>query len=141
MSLGASESTVFWSMDVCSLVSSVSLLGGPGFATLITMDEMSCAVYLMTNKHHTVLYTGVTSNIGERVMQHKTGIHPSSFTKRYNVDRLVYYELTNEIQAAIAREKQIKGWKRSKKVALIESLNPEWKDLAADWDWYWSLDP
>ena len=105
------------------------------------MDSMTCAVYIMTNVHHTVLYTGVTSNIGGRIMQHKAGVHSSSFTKKYNIDKLVYYELTNDIQSAIAREKQIKGWKRSKKIKLIESANPEWVDLAADWDWHWSLDP
>ncbi len=119
----------------------VPLFDGPGSTILITMDAMTCAVYLMTNAHRTVIYTGVTSDIGERVMQHKTGVHTSSFTKRYNVDRLVYYELTNDILTAIAREKQIKGWKRSKKITLIESMNPDWKDLAADWDWHWSLDP
>ena len=103
------------------------------------MDTMTCAVYIMTNRHHSVLYVGVTSDIGERVMQHKDGVHPSAFTSRYNVCRLLYYELTNDIQTAICREKQIKGWKRSKKIALIESENPEWKDLAKDWDWHWSL--
>ena len=102
---------------------------------------MTCAVYIMTNAHRTVLYTGVTSNIGERILQHKAGVHPSSFTRRYNVTSLVYFELSNDIRSAIAREKQIKGWKRSKKIKLIESTNPEWVDLAADWDWHWSLDP
>jgi len=105
------------------------------------MESMTCAVYIMTNAHHTVLYTGVTSGIGERIMQHKAGVHSSSFTKRYNIDKLVYYELTNDIRSAIAREKQIKGWKRSKKIKLIESMNPEGQDLAAEWDWHWSLDP
>ena len=103
------------------------------------MDTMTCAVYIMTNRHHSVLYVGVTSDIGERVMQHRKGVHPSAFTNRYNVCHLLYYELTNDIQAAICREKQIKGWKRSKKIALVESENPEWKDLASDWDWRWSL--
>jgi putative endonuclease len=93
----------------------------------------------MTNRHHTVLYVGVTSDLGERIMQHKSHIHPSAFTKRYNIDKLVYFELTNDIRAAISREKQLKGWKRSKKIALIETKNPAWNDLAADWDWRWSL--
>jgi putative endonuclease len=115
--------------------------GGPESTILSTMNEMTCAVYIMTNAHRTVFYTGVTSDIGERVMQHKAGVHASAFTKKYNVYRLIYYELTNDIRTAIAREKQIKGWRRSKKVALIEALNPEWKDLAAEWDWRWSLDP
>ena len=97
---------------------------------------MDCAVYIMTNKHRTVLYTGVTSDIGKRILQHKGGIHPSGFTHQYNVDRLVYYELSNDIRTAIAREKQIKGWRREKKVKLIELMNPEWSDLAAEWTWY-----
>ena len=105
------------------------------------MDSKTCAVYIMTNAHRTVFYTGVTSNIGERIMQHKAGVHKSAFTRRYNVNFLVYFETTNDIRSAIAREKQIKGWKRSKKIELIESMNPEWRDIAANWDWHWSLDP
>jgi len=89
-----------------------------------------CAVYFMTNRHHTVLYTGVTSDLKRRMEQHAAGIHPSSFTKRYNIDRLVYIELTNDIRIAIAREKQIKRWSRAKKVALIDRFNPTWQDLA-----------
>jgi putative endonuclease len=95
----------------------------------------------MTNAHRTVFYTGVTSNIGERIMQHETGVHQSPFTRRYNIDRLVHYETSNDIRSAIAREKKIKVWTRRKKIALIESVNPEGKDLAAEWDWHWSLDP
>ena len=96
---------------------------------------MDCAVYIMTNKHRTMLYTGVTSDIGKRILQHKAGVHPSGFTHKYNVDRLVYYELSRDIRSAIAREKQIKGWRREKKVRLIEEMNPEWVDLAAEWTW------
>ena len=96
---------------------------------------MDCAVYTMTNKHCTVLYTGVTSDIGKRILQHKAGVHPSGFTHKYTVDRLVYYELSHDIRSAIAREKQIKGWRREKKVRLIEGMNSEWKDLAAEWKW------
>jgi putative endonuclease len=84
----------------------------------------------MTNQHRTVLYIGVTSDLTNRIAEHRAGVHPSSFTQRYNVDRLVYFELTSDIQAAIAREKQLKGWTRAKKIALIESENPEWRDLA-----------
>jgi putative endonuclease len=83
----------------------------------------------MTNRHRTVLYVGVTSDLDKRIAEHRAGIHPSSFTKKYNVDRLVYYELGKDIRSAIAREKQLKGWRRAKKVALIESTNPEWRDL------------
>lgn len=85
-------------------------------------------VYIMTNAHNTVLYTGVTNNLARRVYEHKNGIG-SVFTKRYNVHKLVYYEVGNDVNAAIAREKQIKGGSRQKKIDLINSLNPEWRDL------------
>ena len=88
-----------------------------------------CAVYLMTNRHRTVLYVGVTSDLKRRMAQHRAGVHPSSFTRRYNIDRLVYFEETNDIRFAIAREKQIKRWSRAKKVALIDRVNPTWTDL------------
>jgi putative endonuclease len=91
---------------------------------------MWSAVYIMTNRHHTVLYTGVTSDLDKRVIEHRNGVYPNSFTRRYNADILVYYEVLPDIRAAIAREKQIKGWKRDKKVRLIESMNPGWNDLA-----------
>ena len=92
---------------------------------------MDCAVYIMTNRHRTVLYVGVTSNLEKRFAEHRAGVHTSSFTKKYNVDRLVFYELGKDIRSAIAREKQLKGWRRAKKVALIEAMNPEWKDLGS----------
>ncbi len=91
-----------------------------------------CAVYLLTNRHRTVLYVGVTSNLRQRVAEHIAGVHPLSFTRRYNVDRLVYFETTPDIRAAIAREKQIKGWSRCKKEALIVAFNSNWRDLAED---------
>ena len=87
--------------------------------------------YIMSSLGGT-LYTGVTSNIVNRVYTHKQRITPG-FTRRYNVTRLVYYEETRDINYAIAREKEIKGWRRCKKIALIESLNPKWIDLANDW--------
>jgi putative endonuclease len=93
---------------------------------------MECAVYIMTNRHRTVFYVGVTSNLRQRLAEHKTGLHPSSFTKKYNVDRLVYVECGSDIKAAIAREKQLKGWTRAKKVALIETANPDWHDLGSE---------
>ena len=86
-------------------------------------------VYIMSNESRT-LYTGVTSDLELRVYEHKQKLIPG-FTAKYNVTRLVYTETTQYIQAAIAREKQIKGWLRRKKIALIESMNPEWKDLSA----------
>ena len=78
------------------------------------------------------LYTGITSDLEKRVYQHKQKL-ADGFTKRYNVDRLVYYEETTDIEVALEREKEIKGWRRSKKISLIESINPTWKDLAEDW--------
>ena len=91
-----------------------------------------CAVYFLTNRHRNVLYVGVTSDLRRRVLQHIAGVYPSSFSRRYNVDRLVYFEITPDIRAAILREKQIKKWSRRKKVALIEAANPEWRDLAME---------
>jgi putative endonuclease len=88
-------------------------------------------VYLMTNKRKTVLYTGITSNLLRRVQQHRSG-SGGSFTKRYNVDRLIYYETTNDVQIAIAREKQIKSWSRRRKEDLIGTLNPGWNDLVSE---------
>ncbi len=85
----------------------------------------------MTNKSGT-LYTGVTNNLPRRVFEHKNQ-QLDGFTKKYNLKYLVYYEATSEVHTAIAREKQIKGWLRAKKVALIESVNPKWQDLAEDW--------
>ena len=78
------------------------------------------------------LYTGVTSNLERRVLQHRRKLLPG-FTARYNVNRLVYFEVFSEICGAIAREKQIKSWGRMKKIALIESANRDWKDLSATW--------
>ena len=88
-------------------------------------------VYIMTNKSAT-LYTGVTNNLERRVFEHKNS-SIEGFTKEYNINSLVYYEETNDILTAIGREKQIKGWLRNKKIAIIESINPEWKDLSEEW--------
>ena len=90
-------------------------------------------VYIMTNgpRSH-VLYTGITGNLSRRVFQHKNKLVPG-FTRRYNLTRLVYYECFVYPDAAIAREKEIKGWRRSKKIRLIESMNPRWLDLAESW--------
>ena len=86
-------------------------------------------VYIMTNKSRT-LYTGVTNNLERRVYEHKQKLIPG-FTTKYNISRLVFFEATQDIRAAIEREKQIKGWLRSKKIALIESVNPQWEDLSS----------
>jgi len=88
-------------------------------------------VYIMTNRSRT-LYVGVTNSLERRVFEHKNHL-VKGFTSRYRIDMLVYYEMTQDVEVAIAREKQIKGWLRSKKIALIESMNPEWDDLAAGW--------
>jgi putative endonuclease len=85
-------------------------------------------VYIMTNLHHTVLYTGVTNDLARRVSEHKNGLG-SAFVKKYNVHKLVYYEVSDNIHSAIAREKQIKGGSRQKKIDLVSSLNPAWGDL------------
>jgi putative endonuclease len=94
---------------------------------------MNCAVYIMTNARNTVLYTGVTSDLRARVAGHRRKAHPSTFTRRYDICKVVYYETTPSMAAAIAREKQIQAGSRAKKVALIEETNPEWKDLAEGW--------
>lgn len=86
-------------------------------------------IYITTNKRNTTLYTGVTDSISRRTFEHKEKINKKSFTSRYNVDKLVYYETFQNIGAAIAREKQIKAGSRQKKIDLINSINPEWKDL------------
>ena len=85
-------------------------------------------VYILTNKHHKVLYTGITDNIPRRTFEHQTKKY-NSFTKRYNVEKLVYFEEHTNASDASAREMQIKGWIRKKKVELIESINPEWIGL------------
>jgi len=86
-------------------------------------------VYILTNKSNNVLYTGVTRDLEKRVYEHKSKL-VDGFTKKYNVDKLVYYDYTTDVKSAIAREKQIKGWLRAKKIALIEGVNPQWRDLS-----------
>lgn len=84
-------------------------------------------VYILTNKSGT-LYTGVTNNLVRRIYEHKNKLTPG-FTSKYNINRLIYFEETDDICAAIAREKEIKGWRREKKIDLIERFNPEWKEI------------
>ena len=88
-------------------------------------------VYIMANEGRTI-YVGVTNNLERRVYQHKNKL-VEGFTSRYGLTKLVYYAATNDVIAAIAREKQIKGWARTKKVSLIEETNPEWDDLSLNW--------
>ncbi len=85
-------------------------------------------VYLVANSHNNVLYVGVTTDLIRRIYEHKNKF-VQGFTKKYNVDRLVYYEACANIFAAIEREKKIKGWSRKKKNDLVNAFNPEWKDL------------
>jgi putative endonuclease len=88
-------------------------------------------VYIITNRSRT-LYAGVTNDLIRRIYEHKNHL-VKGFTDKYNITKLVYYETTNDVKSAIEREKQIKGWLRRKKIDLIESVNPEWKDLSEDW--------
>ena len=98
-------------------------------------------VYIMTNgPKSAVLYTGITGNLPRRVWQHKNKLFPG-FTSRYNLTQLVYYERFFYPDAAISREKEIKGWRRSKKIKLIESMNSRWDDLAKDWENVYKSEP
>ena len=90
---------------------------------------MSYYVYILTNRNYTTLYTGVTNDLVRRMYEHRNKEHPDSFTAKYGVNRLVYYEETSDVRSAIEREKQIKSWNRKRKDSLIESFNPSWHDL------------
>ena len=90
---------------------------------------MSYYVYILANETNVALYTGVTNNLLRRVWEHKNVVDPQSHTARYKIHKLVYFEETTDVNAAIAREKQIKGWNRRRKNRLIENENPSWKDL------------
>jgi len=96
------------------------------------MRDHEYYVYILANTFHR-LYTGVTNSLMVRVKQHKGAKNPSSFTARYGIDRLVYFERFQYIQDAIRRETEIKGWLRVKKIALIVEHNPTWRDLSEDW--------
>lgn len=95
------------------------------------MQDRQSYVYILTNKYNTVLYTGVTGDLKKRVWEHREKL-VDGFTKRYNVTKLIYYEMFAGVRDAIAREKQIKGGSRRKKIDLINGLNPEWRDLYDD---------
>ena len=92
---------------------------------------MRYAVYILASRSR-VLYIGVTNDLERRMIEHKEG-RLDGFTDKYNVDRLVYFEQTPDVRSAIAYEKQLKGWRREKKLALIGAANPTWKDLSLDW--------
>ena len=92
-------------------------------------------VYILTNKGHSVLYTGMTNNLERRLYEHRNHLVPG-FTAKYNVHKLVYFEYGEDVWGAIEREKQIKGWTRKRKEELINSTNPEWKDLGKEMELY-----
>ena len=96
------------------------------------MKDHCYYVYLLTNKHNKVIYTGVTNNLERRMFEHKTGFN-KGFTSKYHCYKLVYYEDFQWVDDAIAREKQIKGGSRQKKIDLINSFNARWDDLSIDW--------
>jgi putative endonuclease len=92
------------------------------------MDSHHYFVYILSNKYHTVYYVGVTNNLVRRIFEHR-GKLADGFTKKYNVSKLLYFEEYNDVQEALNREKQIKDFRRSKKIALIEKMNSNWNDL------------
>ncbi len=94
---------------------------------------MTYYVYILTNWNGKVMYIGVTNNLERRLYEHKHQL-ADGFTKRYNVHKLVYYEQAGDVRAAIAREKQLKGWSRRKKDALVAGKNPAWRDMSEDWE-------
>ena len=89
---------------------------------------MAYYVYMMTNQYRNVLYTGVTNDLIRRVYEHRNHLIKDSFTARYHITKLVYFEATEDVKSALEREKQIKSWKRARKDALVESQNPTWED-------------
>lgn len=95
-------------------------------------------MYVLMNKHNTVIYIGVTNNLARRISEHKQKL-VKGFTSKYNTDKLVYYEHFGNIEYAIRREKELKGWKRIKKIHLIIANNPTFKDLSVEWGWSLSL--
>ena len=90
---------------------------------------MNYYVYILANATNVTIYTGVTNDLIRRVYEHKTHADPNSFTAKYDVNRLVYFEQTSDVRVALEREKQIKSWKRARKNALVETINPGWEDL------------
>ncbi len=86
-------------------------------------------VYILTNANKNLIYVGITNNLVRRVYEHKNHLDRGSYTARYNIDQLVYFETTSDVYSAISREKQIKGWNRKRKNKLVESRNPGWEDI------------
>ena len=102
------------------------------------MEEKTYFVYIITNQYNKVLYTGITNNLERRVYEHKHKLIPG-FSSKYNCHKLVWFDVTDSVESAISREKQIKAGSRKKKIDLIQSINPEWKDMADEWDNHWLL--
>lgn len=90
-------------------------------------------IYILANDRNGTIYIGVTSNLEKRIKEHKEKVYSDSFTSKYNVSKLVYFESTENSESAIAREKQLKAWKRAWKLDLVEKQNPQWKDLSEQW--------
>ena len=90
---------------------------------------MTYYVYILSNTTNSTIYTGVTNNLIKRIYEHKNTLDPDSFTARYHIHKLVYYEATSDVTAAIEREKQIKSWNRKRKNQLVDGMNPRWEDL------------
>jgi putative endonuclease len=99
----------------------------------MSRDKPYC-VYILTNRTNRVMYVGMTNDLSRRVREHKSWMI-EGFTKKYNVDKLVYFEETGDVLSAIAREKEIKMWRREKKNRLVETINPEWKELGSESVW------
>ena len=95
-------------------------------------DEKQYYVYLLTNWNNKVIYVGITNDLRRRLFEHKNKL-VKGFTEKYNVTKLIYFETTTDVTSAIAREKEIKKWRREKKNRLVETINPDWKDLSTGW--------
>jgi|TARA_B110000967_G_C18469475_1_gene356635 putative endonuclease len=95
--------------------------------------EKAYYVYMLCNWNNTVLYIGVTGNLPKRLVEHRNKIH-DGFSQKYNLSKLVYFEQSSDVIAAIGREKQLKKWRREKKNKLVETINPTWCDLSLDWE-------
>ena len=98
------------------------------------MNKKTYFIYILTNANKSVLYIGVTSNLPKRIYEHKRGIDEKSFTRKYNLNKLVYYEVFENPKQTIAREKQLKKWKREWREVLIDNANKYWKDLSEEWE-------
>lgn len=116
---------------VCHCKEQVKFVIARNVAVAAISMEKQYYVYIMTNKNNTVLYTGITSDLKKRIYEHKEKL-VEGFTKRYNISKMVYYELSGDVDSAIAREKQIKGGSREKKIELINGMNRNWRDLYDD---------